>query len=641
MNLSASHPKANRIATKIYWFKKLGILDICLFSVRNIFSRTTAYYDEVVITLRTHRFLQWLRMMGMGRKFLPITLDFNAKDERGLSLIYRATENLNQLADWFLSTHFPRATEREKQMVVTYLRGYIDEKIQFITLINERIKRQSNVAHVLCISPSPMGSMITDFFALKGVTIKSSLGLPKNLRQRLVPFAYFWLVLKATLFPHADKTNITYIRPAVWVEFYYPWRNEHAFWRHHITGQPFDLVYYLDRDDTPLTQETAADIEKSGMKWIDAHLMPIIRMSRLTPRKTWAFLMDYLHLSHTLPRWFRVFRFQEWIWYSIYASVFKRYQVTMLFQHQDRGWKQAVQAKAMEATNGIMVGYHWSNLPYCMEHWYLTSQHIYFVWGNAMRACLDSKINTCDHIIPSGIWIKPNDGRPEELDGLSDNLDYVLSIFDSDVGHYLMMTPETLSQFFLKILSLLEKHPRWGAILKSKSSSLERYTDLLPRGREIVDRLKALKKHRRFVALPPKYSPMTAMAHSHLGVCYCINTAGIASGIYGHRAIHWECVGLSNPIYADPSQQILYRSLDALGHAILRAAEGDKTIGDFSKWRKQVNYFDDYAGDRRVAWFIQTFMASISQTGDYKKSMDDSVAKYTNHYQVGEDFSNP
>jgi hypothetical protein len=389
-----------------------------------------------------------------------------------------------------------------------------------------------------------------------------------------------------------------------------------------------------------MSADTLADIEVRGMNWIDAHTLPILRMSRVTPRKAWGFLVEYMLPSRPLPLWFRVLRFQERLWHSIYEAVFKRYQVKMLFQQQDLGWKQAVQAKAMEAAGGILVGYHWSNLPHCWENVYLTSQHVYFVWGSAMRACLESKKNTCSHIIPSGIWIKPkaDETRPEELDGFAAGLDFIFSIFDSDVGHYWIMTPETLSQFFLKVLDLMETHPRWGAILKAKSSSPAAYAKVLPRGQEIVERMEALQAQGRIVVLPPKYLPMTAMAHSQLGVCYTINTAGIASGIYGHRAIHWECVGVGNPIYADPTQQILFKSLDALGEALVRAAEGDKTVGDFSNWRKWANYFEDYEGAPRVAWFIQTFMASIGRTGDYRKSMDESVAKYLSHYQIGNEF---
>jgi hypothetical protein len=61
-------------------------------------------------------------------------------------------------------------------------------------------------------------------------------------------------------------------------------------------------------------------------------------------------------------------------------------------------------------------------------------------------------------------------------------------------------------------------------------------------------------------------------------------------------------------------------------------------VGDFSNWRKWANYFEDYEGAPRVAWFIQTFMASIGRTGDYRKSMDESVAKYLSHYQIGNEF---
>lgn len=626
------------MSAKIYWFKKLSIPDICLFIARNIFSCATAYYDEEVITPRTRKFLQWLSRIGLGRRLLPATLDFNAKDEHGRSLVYPTTDNLNQLSCWCLSAYWPEATEREKQMFVTYLRGHIDDQIKFITLVAERIKHRDEPDHVLYIDPGPMSSMIARFFATQGVIIRTSCGLAKNLPKWLGPFVYLYLVLLAAFFPRKENSSVTTVRPAVWVEFYEFGTFKQTFWRQHLHNPNFDVVYYLDRDDTPFTWETAAAIEKGGMKWVDAHLLPIINMSRLAPRKAWHFLLEYIFPSGSLPSWFRVFRFEERFWGSVYESVFKRYQVKILFQHQDRSWKQAVQAKAMEAAGGIMIGYHWSNLPYCMEHHFLTSQHVFFVWGRAMRTCLENIKNTCNHILPCGIWLKPGDSQPEELGNFAKDLNFIFSIFDSDVGHYQMQTPKTLSNFFLRLLSILEEHNNWGGILKAKFSSPEQYADILPRGREIVDRMSILQKQGRLVIIPPKYSPITAMAHSHLGVCYCFNSAGVVSAIYGYRAIHWECVGQDNPIYSDPKQQILYKSLDDLESAILRAASGDETIGDFSKWQKSVNYFGDYEGDKRVAWFVQNFMDSITCTNDYKKSIDDSVERYIARYHVGKDF---
>lgn len=628
------------MSAQINWYKRLSIPDICLFLARNIFSCATAYYDEEVITHRTRKFLQWLSRIGLGRRLLPITLDFNAKDEHGRSQVYQATDNMNQLSYWCLSAYWPEATAREKQMFVTYLRDYIVDQIQFITHVAERIKHRDEQNHVLYIDRGPMSSMIGMFFATQGVIIRTNCGLAKRLPQWLVPFAYFCLVLLAAFSPRKENSSITTVRPAVWVEFDKSSSTiKLDFWCQHLHDPNFDVVCYLDREDTPFTWETAAAIEKDGMKWVDAHRFPIINISRLAPRKAWHFLLEYIFPSGSLPNWFRVFRFEERFWGSVYESVFKRYQVKILFQHQDRGWKQAVQAKAMEAAGGIMIGYHWSNLPYCMEHWFITSQHVFFVWGSAMRTCLENKKNTCNYILPCGIWLKPGDSQPEELGNFAKDLNFIFSIFDSSTGgHYHVQTPKTLSQFFLRILSILEEHNNWGGILKAKSRSPEQYADTLPRGREIVDRMSILQKQGRLVIISPKYSPVTAMAHSHLGVCYCFNSAGVISAIYGYRAIHWECVGQENPIYSDPKQQILYKSLDDLERAILRAATGDETIGDFSKWQKSVNYFGDYEGAQRVAWFVQTFMDSITNTNDYKKSMDDSVERYIARYHVGKDF---
>ncbi len=631
----------SRPSRKTYWLKNSTLPALCFLAVKSFFTRSTIYYDDEVVTPRARKFLAWLSGIRTSLIIHPTLIDFNAKDAEGLNQRHFASHNMNVMAYRFLATHYPNVDDREKQLVITYLWGYIADKMQFISLIAEKIGTTELSEHKIYIESGPMNATIAAFFATQGIRVGTIFDPTTYLRQWLVPYAYFLMVCWAMLSPRKDNTNIMKIRPAVWVEYYYPWRNEHAFWREHLQNPNFDRVYYLDRDDTPMAPDTLADIEARDMKWLDAHTLPIIRMSRVTPRQAWRLLAEYILSSRSLPLWFKVLRFQERIWYSIYEAVFKRYQVKMLFQQQDLGWKQAVQARAMEAVGGILVGYHWSNLPHCWENTFLTAQHVYFVWGSAMRACLEKKKNSCSHIIPCGLWIKAGleEGPPPELARLSSNVKFIFTIFDSDVGHYWIMTPPTLSDFFIKLLELLEAYASWGAVLKSKSASITQYAEILPRGAEIVARMDALRNQGRFVILDPKYLPMTAMAHSQIGVCYTINTAGIISGMHGYRAIHWECVGVENPIYWDGSQQVLFKTLDGLGDALIRAADGDKSVGDFSRWRRWSNYFDDAEGGARVAYFIHKFMGEVSAAKDYRDAMERAVCLYNKNYGVPFDWA--
>ena len=624
-----------------YWYKRPGIIDCCLLALRSLFSDVVSYYDEHIISPRSLKFLSAIQHLGLGRNIKPVNLDFNAKYVDGFGIVYPCHDKLLGCTKKFLACYAPHADEREQQMITTYLWDFINDEIIFITLVAEKIKALGG-QHKIYIEPTPMARIIIDYFIESGITIRTSFGFMKTVKQKLIPLIYLLVVIYARLFPRRDKTNISIPRPAIWVEYYPERPNSRAFWRHYLQNDAFDLVYYLDRPDTPFNKQTVESIEASDMKWkwIDAHRLKMFNMARLNVVEvTRLFFKHGIFLLHQ-PMWFRSFLFQKALWTLIYTSVFRRYQVKVLFQHQDRGWMQAVQANALEITNGISVGYHWSNLPYCMEHWFLTSQHVYFVWGKAMLEGLKQKKNTCKYILPCGMWITSTAKDPQSLKDFVANKDFVISIFDTDVDWYLMMTPEVLSRFFLSMLKLLEKHHHWGGIIKSKNSLLNDYVSLVPSGHEIVSRFRMLEKSGRLLVMEPtKYIPITPMAYSNLAVCCAINSAGILSGIYGYRAIHWDCVGIKDPIYNDPSQKILFSSLEDIENAIELAAQGDLSIGDFSKFKKWVNYYEDFEGAKRIAWFFEYFMTAIeSSKGNSDIAMQESVDSYIKHFSVNQDF---
>ena len=260
-----------------------------------------------------------------------------------------------------------------------------------------------------------------------------------------------------------------------------------------------------------------------------------------------------------------------------------------------------------------------------------------------MYVCTQLKGHTCRYVLPSGIWLKPTDQRrPKELDHLSKELDFIIAVFDANVAHGFMqtpvLTPESLSLFLLRIVGLLEQNQRWGAIIKCKHQSIYDYEDILQQGGEIVARMRSLNKQNRLVELQVETSPITASENSDLAVCYAFNSAGIVSGIYGYRAILWDCLGIEHPFYGDPDQKIVYRSLDELEGAIYSASQGDTTIGDFTKWRQEYNYFLDYQGDKRIGWFVQAFMEEIGRTNDAETALDLVVKRYIGENQIGDEF---
>ncbi|GAH88600.1 unnamed protein product, partial [marine sediment metagenome] len=135
------------------------------------------------------------------------------------------------------------------------------------------------------------------------------------------------------------------------------------------------------------------------------------------------------------------------------------------------------------------------------------------------------------------------------------------------------------------------------------------------------------------------FDPVIAAVHTDLSVCYGINSAGIIAGLYGCNAIHWDCTGwLGFPIYKYKDQKIFFSSTNEIKNAVKKFAKGDKSIGDFSKWRKKVNYFDDFRGKERMVQFIDYFMEEIIKTCDREHSLQFAVKKYMDKNGIPDDI---
>ena len=266
------------------------------------------------------------------------------------------------------------------------------------------------------------------------------------------------------------------------------------------------------------------------------------------------------------------------------------------------------QKQAIESAGGIMIGLHWSNYPDSHYPSHLNPQHVMLVWGVAHREYLQTKGNTCSHIIPCGLWVAGSGAKPEDLTPPHKG-NFTLAIFDSSIGYLVHQCAENLSKFYREILSILEDNPSFSGLIKSK---LLLMVDLyhLPAGEEIVYRIKSLEKQGRLLTLDRRrYSPVDAAEAADLSVCFGLNSAGIIAGLLGLRAVHWDCTGwLKYPVYRDKDQKVFFATLPETRQAVMQVAAGDKTIGAFNKWRKWINHFDDCAGRERILRFINLYM---------------------------------
>ena len=631
----------NRTSGTTVWVEKLGVIDIVIFFIRSLFGNLKVYYDEYQVTSRGNAFLSFSRRLNCCKNFLPASLSFDGKDSKGFSLSYQVEENLDTCIEGFCNKYLKNESERFKKMATCYLAAYLLQRITFITMVEARIVNLKNLRHeILCVR-HPVNSLIMKFYESRGVKIRQSYSFKGYLKILARPFCYLLITLYSQLLGRKVKSNIKEIKPAVWVQYEGEASKRKVmvtgFWRKHVKANDFDIVYSFDRRDRHVTRETIDDCAEQGVKWIDCQ--KVFNIGTLTFRNIIDLFLNLMKFIQIQPFWFHFVKLGFNVMVMLYASIYKRYKVKILIQHLEYNWKQEVQAQALESAGGIMLGFHWSRFDFYLDPNFLTPQHVYFVWGKDMYELLKKKGNTCRYILPCGLTLLPDgEKNPSKNIELSDAVDFVIAIFDSTVAYNIYLTPNTLSQFYLKLIRFIEINSNCGGIIKSKAWDIEELS-FLPQGSNIVSRLNELIEQKRVVGLSPKDYPIIASSYANLTVCYSINTAGIEAGVLGHRVIHWDCCGFGkHPFYKDREQSFIYASLDELENAIFKVMSGDRKIGDFSKYRRHYNHFEDNLAPKRVGKFIQSYMEGIGKADNGFSYLDLMVNKYIQENNIGHEL---
>lgn len=625
---------------RIIWVEWLGFIDlIFLFFLQTLNNNYVIYYDKHKISPLSMKLLNLIKKINICSRFYPTILSLNKKDPKGYALSYQKENNFDHCIEEFCKYSISDKPEWFKKMIKAYIASFLSTRVSFITTVESKSEFQNKQKHILYLVRHPLNYIILNFYINKGFFIMQSLSPIASIIFFIKPFfrLIFTVLIKKLSFKKV-KTNISQIRPSVWIEYAHKDVFDFAFWHQPASAKNFDVVYYLDRQDTPCNEEIISEIEKKGLKWIDAHIASLAKLSSFTLSDLKEMFRGLLRsISLPLPIWFKLFLFEKDIRFMLYRSIFKFAQVKLLIQHQNTSWVQEVQKMAVKSSGGIMVGFHWSNNAFYKEALQLRLYHVYFVWGKIFYEWAKKRGDTYNYALPSGVYITHDKKKSQQL-CFSERINFVIAMFDSSVSYDIYQSPKTLSEFYIRILQLLEDNPSWGMIVKSKNWNLEGL-NYLPNGKDIVQRLKSLIKGKRAVILDRTTSPVTAASYANLSVGYGLNSAVIVSAIHGYHGIHWDCSGwLKHPFYKDPTQKFIYQSLDELEEAIISASKGDKSIGDFSKWRQKFNYFDDLNAPERIGKFIQDFMDEVIRTDDGKHSMDFAVKKYIEENGIKDDF---
>ncbi len=621
--------------SKTLWLESLTIGGILFLVLRHGIAWYEVFFDEHQATLRALRFAAIIAKI-LPVRFYPANLCLNQKDEKGLSLEYYRADNHCAVVDRFCENQLSGDPAWLRNMTKCFISFELRDRIAFVTLVLHRLRGVESSKHLIYLSGHYLNFLLHEFFKPQ-IKIKSLPSITAFLRLVAKPVALIIRSGMQRLFNAGVEGNIRENReiPACWIELTPKsgvWNQLREFIATNSASRTYDIVYYLDRPDTLSQPETTKELENQGFGWIDTHNMLHARL----------FVPDYLKLMagffvslRQRHLWFALYLFHFEVRRALYLSLYKRFNVRLLLQHQETTWFQEAQKQAIESAGGIMVGLHWSNYPNTQLPSHLNPQHVMFVWGASHREYLEIKGNTCSYIIPCGLWVGGTGTKRKDINPPKKG-DFTIAIFDSSVGYLIYQCAENLSKFYFEILSILDDNPSFSGLIKSKSSNVADLSHL-PAGEEIVCRIKSLEKQGRLRVLDwTRYSPVDAAEAADLSVCFGLNSAGIIAGLLGLRAIHWDCTGwLKYPIYRDKDQKVFFSTLPEIRQAVMQAAAGDKTIGAFNKWRKWINYFDDCAGRERLLRFINLYM---QESGGDIKRLDLTVKQYLSEYKEAVEF---
>ena len=617
---------------KIIWIQKTGLVEIVLCGIRSLFSESTVNYDERNISLAARYFLMWMKKFGLCKNFYSISFSGDKKDPIGCTLYYKIYKEMIVLVENFNSEYVASEPLWFKKMVAAFLHNYNTTPLYFITMVEEEIVFEKDTEHVVCISCFPVNILIKKFYIPAGFRIQTICNLKEIIKHILNPFYILFMLLLHQMRGVNFKTNIEKIKPSIWVE--YDHKTTLSFWRDYVKAEEFDLVYYLDRSDIRITEETIEKCKSHKFKWVD---LKKIYLARLNVNDFKEIVSQLFIYNKKHPLWLHFLKFHFVVLSKIYSNIFRHFEVKILMQHQEVSWVQQAQADAIKSVGGIMVGSHWSaGYPFDMP-FFPRPEHVYFVWGKFMYEYLERNGHTIRFVLPCGLWmLQKEKKRKENL--FPGDINFIIAIFDATATPWLYQTPDALSKFYLMILNLIEKNPGWGGIIKPKLREIEGL-HFLPFGEQIVSKIKTLIKKKKLVYLSFLDSPGDVSDCADLAVGFCLQTAAIIGGIYAVKIVMWDTAGwLKHPFYRDAEQKFVFPSLDEVEQAIIKVSKGDKFVGDFSAWRKAFNYYDDFDAPKRVGKFIQDFMETVIETDDANHSLEYAVKRYTEENRIGDDF---
>jgi hypothetical protein len=577
---------------RILWVERLSAPEAIWLCARRLLTHEEIYFDLHHATERAKHLAQTMGMKPVDLSFAPNTHDF---------AFHEARENLlDQSVGVFVRERLSGRLGRFQDAFNAFFSQELSARITFLLTAELKARQLPGHRHYYYVTRHPANILLPKAWASALATSPSPAEL---LRYGLAPLGLLARAFWSVIVPANVRHNLTG-KPAVWLEYsdedvgrY----DSRSFWKNEIDPAKWDRAYFLTGIKTAVDSVTTDRMGKDGMRWIDACRPELL--AGLELKQVLSVLA--VALRSGLPFWAQFFELLYETTTTVWHSAFQRYRVRLISQCQESSWTAAAQAEAIDRNGGAMFGLQQTEFPFIPKTTHPNPEHVFFVWGALGKRWLETKGHHCRRILPSGIWQANDLSASVVLRSRLGPATFLLAVDDSQSP-----LNEKLDDYLTGIISVLESHPTWKAFLRSKN--VANYS-ALPHGDRILRQLRALESDKRLVILEPTASLIDVSHACDLTVCLGLTNYGLLAGARGARVIHWDATGWeTHPLWQMPRQKIIYHDLESLFVA-LKAAPSDKSIGDYSSWRRLTDYFGDNNAAQRVGAWINDALQSTAE----------------------------
>ncbi|MBP9853692.1 MAG: hypothetical protein KBD53_02360 [Candidatus Omnitrophica bacterium] len=412
----------------------------------------------------------------------------------------------------------------------------------------------------------------------------------------------------------------------------------HLFW-YEASGLAAErVILYFDRKDSPISEKAIKNIKEHNMSYITFSNFPIY-VKR--PFQVFFKVLSQMPAPKILKRE----NFGLWNYTVYYAfkleyfrQFFRQHQCRVLHQHQEFGPSTLLKALAIRAEGGIFVWNHWSVDHYPVAYFNYAFADLLLSWGPYNDGYFKAHAIQYKALVQTGMIAGDNILEKDVFFGqeirkkFSSDVRLIITVLDSTCAPDTPNSISTMIYFYKTIFRMLDQHPTWGIVVKSKGHHIAKLPDPT-----LFEEIQALEKEKRCVVLEGQTRVSVAAGVGDVSVCYSMNTAGIIAALAGRKTVFWNITStVEHPLYyLGGKGTFIFESEEQIEQALIDIHNGKLGIGDLSRHLHLFDAFQDSRGRIRSGQLISKIIREMETGKTADMALQNAVREYGKMY--GED----